>query len=118
MSTPYNIVFVTAPDRKTAEDLAEGMVKSKLAACVNAVPGVSSVYWWKGRLEKAEEVMLVIKTRGALLPELCEYVRKNHPNAIPEVLSLPIEQGHEPYLDWVGAHTRFVQPHARRRERA
>ena len=116
MATPYCITLVTAPDRKTAASLADGLVASKLAACVSAVPGLSSVYWWKGKVEKAEEVLLVIKTRGALLPELCEHVRKNHPAAIPEVVSFTIEQGYEPYLDWVGAHTRFAQPV--RRERA
>lgn len=116
MATPYSIAFVTAPDRKTADALAEGLVSSRLAACVNAVPGVASVYWWKGKVEKAEEVLLVAKTRTALLPELCEYVRKNHPHSVPEVVSFPVEDGHAPYLDWVGAHTRFAQP--ARRERA
>ena len=116
MPTDYSVVLVTIPGRDKADALAEALVKGRLAACVNILPGVSSVYWWKEKLERSEELLLVIKTRGDLVPELCEAVRKNHPHSVPEVLALPIGDGYPPYLDWLGAHTRFAAA-APRRER-
>lgn len=110
MAAAYNVVLVTVPDRKTAEALAEGLVGAKLAACVNVIPGLTSVYWWEGKVDKAEELLLVAKTRSGLVPELAEYVRKNHPYAVPETISLPILDGNPAYLDWLGANTLFAKP--------
>lgn len=110
MADAYNVVLVTVPDRKTAEDLAEGLVKAKLAACVNIVPGLTSVYWWEGKVDRAEELLLVAKTRASLVPELVKFVRKNHPYTVPETISLPILAGNPAYLDWLGANTLFVKP--------
>lgn len=109
MATPYCVVLITVPDRKVAEKLQHGLVERKLAACVNAIPGVSSVYRWEGQVEKAEEILLICKTRSALTPELTEFVRKNHPSSVPEVISLTIETGSMPYLDWLGANTIFAK---------
>ena len=114
MATPYTVVMVTVPDRKTADSMAEGMVKTRLAACVNIVPGVSSVYFWDGKLERSEELLLVVKTRADLVAEVCDHVKKNHPAKTPEVIALTIEDGHAPYLDWVGARTRYARPDPRR----
>lgn len=116
MAIEYSISFVTAPSREKADALAEGLVKARLAACVNIVPGISSVYWWKEKIERSEELLLIIKTRIDLMPELCDFVRKNHPNAVPEVLAFSIAEGYGPYLNWLGANTRFAAP-APRRER-
>ncbi len=113
MSTSYCVVLITVPDIKTAEKIQNGLVERKLAACVNAVPGVSSVYRWEGKVEKANEILLVCKTRAALTPELAEFVRKNHPASVPEIISLAIETGSTPYLDWLGANTIFIKRSAR-----
>ncbi|MEE8425381.1 MAG: divalent-cation tolerance protein CutA [Elusimicrobiota bacterium] len=109
MATPYRVVLITVPDRKTAEKIQNGLVERKLAACVNAVPGVSSVYRWEDKIEKTEEILLLCKTRAALTPELAEFVRKNHPASVPEIISLAIETGNKPYLDWLGANTIFAK---------
>ncbi|MBI3296820.1 MAG: divalent-cation tolerance protein CutA [Elusimicrobia bacterium] len=107
MATPYSIAFITVPGKEKADALAEELVKTRLAACVNVVGGVSSVYRWKDKIEHADELLLVVKTRTDIIPELCEHVRKNHPSTVPEVITLPIDGGHLPYLDWLGANTRF-----------
>ncbi len=109
MATSYCAVLVTVPDIKTAKKLQNGLVERKLAACVNAIPGVSSVYRWEGKVEKTEEILLICKTRSALTPELAEFVRKNHPSSVPEVISITIETGSKPYLDWLGANTIFAK---------
>lgn len=110
METPYCVVFVTVPDKAAADKMAEAMVTSKLAACVNVVPGVTSVYHWEGKLERSTELLLVVKTRKDLIPEVCDFVKKNHSYKVPEVISLGIDDGHGPYLDWVGARTRYTHP--------
>ncbi|MDE2293730.1 MAG: divalent-cation tolerance protein CutA, partial [Elusimicrobia bacterium] len=108
MSRPYSVALITVPDKAAADKLVDGLVNGKLAACVNVVPGVESTYWWKGKVEKAKELILLAKTRTDLMPEVCEFVRKNHPASIPEIISWPIDRGFELYLDWVGANTRFA----------
>jgi periplasmic divalent cation tolerance protein len=114
MATPYSVVFITVPDQATADKLAEGMVKAKLAACVNIVPGVSSVYFWDGKLERSSELLLILKTRADLMAEVCDHVKKNHPAKTPETIAFTIEDGHAPYLDWVGSRTRYARPDPRR----
>jgi periplasmic divalent cation tolerance protein len=95
------VVLVTAPDAETAAGVARSLVGERLAACVNVVSGVRSIYRWEGRVEEAAEVMLVIKTRADRCPALCARVRDLHPYDVPEVLELPAVGGSEAYLDWV-----------------
>ncbi|MFH1725566.1 MAG: divalent-cation tolerance protein CutA [Elusimicrobiota bacterium] len=113
MASVYSIAYLTVPDRKTADALAEGIVKRRLAACVNIVPGVSSVFWWDDKLDRSEELLLVAKTRTALVADLTEYVRRNHPYSLPEVITVDIQEGNQSYLDWVGANTVFGKPGSR-----
>jgi periplasmic divalent cation tolerance protein len=97
----YLVVLVTTPDRKTSERLSKGVIARKLAACVNTLPGVRSRYWWKGKVETAREELLLIKTRRDRLSDLTQWLRKNHPYTVCEVVALPIEGGNKPYLDWI-----------------
>ncbi|KAI3353460.1 hypothetical protein L3Q82_019989 [Scortum barcoo] len=102
MSGTHSAAFVTCPNDTVAKDLARGIVERKLAACVNIVPAIKSIYEWQGKIEEDSEVLLMIKTRSSKVPALAEYVRSNHPYEVAEVISLPIDQGNPPYLKWIG----------------
>jgi len=97
----FSMAFVTAPSEDTARSLASGLVSSRLAACVNILPGVTSVYEWEGEVNTDSEVLMMIKTRTSRIPELTEYVQKHHPYDVPEVITTSIEGGSRPYLDWL-----------------
>jgi periplasmic divalent cation tolerance protein len=96
---------MTAPNRATARTIARGLVEARLAACVNVIPGVTSHYSWKGRLHCDSEILLVAKTRAALLREIIKFVRRRHPAEVPEIVALPISGGDKPYLDWLRCAT-------------
>ena len=95
------VVFVTSPNRKVSEKLSKGLIERKLAACVNRLPGLRSRYWWKGKVETAREELLFIKTNQTRLKFLIEWVQKNHPYTVCEVVALPIAAGNKPYLQWL-----------------
>ncbi len=99
------LVIVTAPDRPTAEALAGKLLEKRLAACVNIVPGLHSLYWWQGEIESAEEVLMLVKARRRDVAALTEAVRASHPYDVPEVIALEIAGGSSAYLDWVEAET-------------
>jgi periplasmic divalent cation tolerance protein len=103
--TAYTFVYVTCPDRASAEAVARAAVEGRLAACANILPGHRSFYWWEGRLNEAEEVAVILKTREALFAALEARIRAVHPYECPCIVGLPIGQGHGPYLDWIGAET-------------
>jgi periplasmic divalent cation tolerance protein len=99
------VVLVTAPDAEAGGRIARALVEERLAACVNALPGVRSTYRWKGALHEDDEVLLVIKTRADRLAALAERVRALHPYELPEVLALPAAGGSAAYLAWVAAES-------------
>ncbi|XP_074427705.1 protein CutA-like isoform X2 [Larus michahellis] len=94
--------FVTCPNETVAKELARAMVTKRLAACVNVLPHVTSIYEWKGKVEEDSEVLLMIKTRSSRIPALAEFVRSAHPYEVAEVVAVPVTQGNPPYLRWVG----------------
>jgi periplasmic divalent cation tolerance protein len=97
----YQIVFVTAPNIKTARDLARQALENHLAACANLVPKVESHYWWQGKLEASQEILLIFKTTQAKLSALQRCILAHHPYETPEFISVPIGQGSAPYLKWI-----------------
>lgn len=101
------VVLCNAPPDR-AEEIARALVEQKLAACVNVLPGVVSIYRWKGAIERGEESTLLIKTRDDLVPSLMEAIRKIHPYEVPEIVALPVDaDGVNPaYLAWVDSETR------------
>ncbi len=105
MEYSHVIVFITIDSPANAQKLADKLLSAKKAACVNIIPKVSSQYWWQGKIEKADEVMLVVKTRGALLDELIALVKQNHPYTVPEIIALPIIGGNPDYLAWLDKET-------------
>ncbi len=106
MATPIRVVLITAPRGKKADVLAEGLVKAKLAACVNIVPGVVSHYRWKGEMKRDAECLLVVKTTAAKLPALELWISTHHPYDVPEVLALEVAAGSIPYLNWLAGELR------------
>ncbi|XP_010266345.1 PREDICTED: protein CutA, chloroplastic isoform X1 [Nelumbo nucifera] len=103
---PSIVVYVTVPNREAGKKLAESIVKEKLAACVNIVPGIESIYEWQGQIHKDNEELLIIKTRESLLEALTEHVKANHEYEVPEVIALPIKGGSLQYLEWLKNNTR------------
>ncbi len=100
-SSPYRLVLCTCPDPASADTLARRLVDAALAACVNIVPSLKSVYSWQGQLESATEHLLIIKTRKETYPELEALICANHPYEVPEVISIPIDAGLPAYLAWM-----------------
>ena len=96
----YYVVFITTPAEK-GEEIANFIVENKLGACVNVVKEVSSVYWWKGNIEKDKESLLVIKTSAEKFNELVKKVKEVHPYTVPEIIALPIVAGNIDYLNWI-----------------
>ena len=102
------VVLCTAPaaareGRLGAAELAQQVVQERLCACANVMPSVQSFFWWQGRVDTAAESLLVLKTTRAVAGRLRERLLQLHPYDLPEVLELPVEGGHAPYLDWVRA---------------
>ena len=95
------IVIVTTPSKQEAENIAQQLLKQKLIACANITSPVSSIFPWKGKQEKAEEHLIIMKTRKDLFQKLTEIVKALHSYEVPEILALPIVDGSKEYLDWL-----------------
>jgi periplasmic divalent cation tolerance protein len=97
----FQIVLSTCGDRETAERIAHRLVEQHLAACVNILPGVQSVYRWQGAVESAAEVLILIKTKASLIQEVQSTIAGLHSYEVPEFLVLPISGGSEAYMAWL-----------------
>ena len=95
------LVLTQLPDRAVAETLARALIESRLAACVSIAAPVQSLYHWRGQIETAEEVPLVIKTRAARYAEVEAAIRSHHPYELPEILAVPASHGFAPYVRWL-----------------
>ncbi|WP_457633603.1 divalent-cation tolerance protein CutA [Oceanithermus desulfurans] len=95
------LVLITVPDEATARKLARSLVEERLAACVNVVGGLTSIYHWEGEVHEDAELLLLVKTTAAALPELEARVRELHPYSVPELLAFAVESGLDRYLSWV-----------------
>lgn len=105
MSLTPLIILCTCPDQTIAERIAETVVGERLAACVNIVPGLTSIYRWEGRIQHDAEWLLLIKTRQAVYSRLEARIRALHPYQVPEIIALPIQTGSAAYLDWIADNT-------------
>ncbi|MDH5190025.1 MAG: divalent-cation tolerance protein CutA [Gammaproteobacteria bacterium] len=97
----YHIVLNTCPDMGVAKNLATLLVKNRMAACINIIPGLTSIYEWKGKLETGTECLLVIKSVKNSYPELEKMIRENHPYELPEIISVSVSGGLNEYLGWI-----------------
>lgn len=105
MSPEPMVVLCTCPNNTVAAEIATALVTQHLAACVNRVTGVKSWYRWKGKVQQDDEVLLMIKTVAARLPELEIAIRAIHPYKIPEIIALPVAAGSVTYLGWIAENT-------------
>lgn len=99
------LVLTNCPDEATASTLALALVEDRLAACVNILPRVQSIYRWQGAVESASEIPLLIKSTVGRYAELEAVIRARHPYDVPEIIALPITQGLPAYLNWVATET-------------
>lgn len=99
------LVLCTCPDEASADLISERLLESRLAACINQLPGLTSVYRWHEKIERAREIQLIIKSRAGLFEPLRQCILAHHPYEVPEILALAISQGHQPYLDWLREET-------------
>ena len=95
------VIFVTTSSEEEARKISGLLLGQRKAACVNVVPKVDSSFWWQGKLDSAQESLLIIKTRASLLPEIIALVKEVHSYEVPEVIALPIIGGNQDYLKWL-----------------
>lgn len=98
------VSIITVGDSRQAEEIARCLVEEKLAACVNIIPSVKSVYRWKDRVEESAELMLIVKTEQRVFEKMKRRVLELHSYELPEIIALNISQGLESYLDWINAN--------------
>ena len=99
------VVLVTCPSAAVARRISRQLIEGRLAACVNLIPRVESIFRWRGQIEQCREILLVIKTSRRRVAALQACVRKHHPYDVPEMIAWPLAMGHAPYLRWVLSST-------------
>jgi Uncharacterized protein involved in tolerance to divalent cations len=105
MEYHYVVVFITVDSQETARKITDKLLTERKAACVNIIPKVESQYWWQGKIESANELLLIVKTHAVLLEELIALVKQNRPYSVPEIIALPIIGGNKDYLKWIEKET-------------
>jgi len=98
----YIAVFMTVSDEKEATKIVRNLLKERLIACANIVGPISSLFWWKGKIDKTSEFLVIMKSRKNLFKKLSERVKELHSYEVPEVIALPLIEGLPSYLNWLG----------------
>ncbi len=101
----FNFVYITCQDKEEAKAIGKRLVESRLAACVNIIDKMESIYWWQGKIEESQEAVLIAKTREALVGQVIKQVKRLHSYDNPCIVSLPIEKGSPEYLKWIEKET-------------
>ena len=101
MTEKYIIVFCTVPDIKTAEKIADILIKKKLAACCNIIHGITSIYMWENKINKDNELLMLIKSEKSLYYGIEQTIKTNHPYEVPEIICSDISAGSKDYLNWI-----------------
>lgn len=103
--TEFVVVLITAPKEAEAEKIAKALVDERLAACVNIVKDIRSIYRWQANIEDEREVLLIVKTRKGLFSQLSAFVKGLHSYTVPEIIALPVIDGSGDYLKWINDET-------------
>lgn len=99
------MILITAGSAEEGENIAESLVNNHLAACVNIIPSVKSVFFWDGKTDKVSEVLLIAKSKRQLLEKIISQVKTLHSYTVPEIIALPLIGGAEDYLQWIDENT-------------
>jgi periplasmic divalent cation tolerance protein len=105
METRYILVLITVPSAEAGEAIAQALLDQRLAACVNRLEPVHSLYTWEGKQTRDQELLLLVKSRADLFERLAPAVKAIHPYQVPEIIALPVVMGSQDYLDWIEAET-------------
>ncbi len=97
----YLVAFITVSKRKEAKRIAAAIIKNKAGACVNIVDNIESLFWWQAKVDRAKELLLIVKTKSSKFPKLVKLVESMHSYTVPEIIALPIVKGNKPYLRWI-----------------
>lgn len=106
MTSTLTLVYVTVGEAEEAERIGRTVVEERLAACANILPGVTSIYWWEGKIEQGAEVALILKTRSDLVKELTARVKALHSYSVPCVVAVAIDGGNPDFLNWIVKETK------------
>ena len=102
----YCVVLVTVKNRREAKGIARALIEKRLAACVNIINNIESLFRWQGKIDSALEAMLVIKTKRVKVLKVIKEVKAKHSYDVPEIISLPVSSGFKPYLNWINESIR------------
>ena len=105
----FQIIYITTTNLKEAEKIASYLLEKKLCACANIIDGMTSMFFWNGKVQKEKETLLLVKTRGELLEEIIKVVKKKHSYECPCIISFPIKDGNRDFLDWIETSTEYIQ---------
>ena len=103
----YIVIFITAANKIEAKKISSLLIKNKLAACVNIIKGVESLFWWKNKVDMGKEVLLVVKSKKEKLDKIIKLVKSVHSYQVPEIIAMPIIGGLKEYLDWINESLTF-----------
>jgi periplasmic divalent cation tolerance protein len=107
MEKSYIVVLITTPSMEVGQKIADALIEQKLAACVNILPQIGSIFNWEGKTSQEEEILLIAKTRSDLFKDqFIPAVKSIHPYDVPEIIALPIVMGDQQYLNWIEAETK------------
>ena len=101
----YKLIYITTANEREAKKIAEVLVREKLAACANIFP-IESIYRWHGKIEKAKELVMIVKTKTKLVEKVIKRLKELHSYQVPCIISLPIEKGYKKYLKWIDKSTK------------
>jgi periplasmic divalent cation tolerance protein len=98
----YIVVFITAKNVREPNRIAAKLIEDKLVACANVVKGVKSIFWWEGKVDKADEALLILKSKKSCFQKVVKAVKSLHSYKVPEIIALPVIDGNKDYLNWIG----------------